>query len=287
METVLKRRFIPQIDKKELEGRIGAPSVQMMDVPRENVSEHTGFFNGSKEGQERPMEWQDELDVRLAQHSRFVYHLQSQTSSYHSNRHRHLSPSSSQSSPSTSDDERDMSDDDREYDSDNSHYSSALRSTRSTRSQARNALNTNDSRGDSSRRSHQPQPQASSTSSASAARKRMSILTNMVFDISLCSGNTTTTMTAEQYVGSKDGKMGRRRFFFDTGTSSELEAMNGLRANGIHVTDTLPSSRGASPFITGGGSVSARSVREATEDLGDMGDEDTIMMMDSRAGTPR
>ncbi|KAJ3919626.1 hypothetical protein F5877DRAFT_77909 [Lentinula edodes] len=218
----------------------------------------------------------------------FVYHLQSQTSSYHSNRHRHLSPSSSQSSPSTSDNERDVSDDDREYDSDNSYYSSAIRSTRSTRSQARNALNTNDSKGgDSSRHSHQPQPQVSSTSSASAARKRMSILTNMVFDISLCSGDTTTTMTAEQYVGSKDGKMGRRRFFFDTGIGSELGAMNGLQANGIHGTDTLPSSRGASPFITGGGSVSARSVREATEDLGDMGDEDTVMMMDSRAGTPR
>ena len=72
-----------------------------------------------------------------SEHSRFVYHLQSQTSSYYSNRHRHLSPSSSQSSPSTSDDERDMSDDDREYDSDNSYYSSAIRSTRSTRSQAR------------------------------------------------------------------------------------------------------------------------------------------------------
>ncbi|KAJ4472389.1 hypothetical protein C8R41DRAFT_592294 [Lentinula lateritia] len=254
----------------------------MMDVPRENVSEHTGFFNGSKEGQERPMEWQDELDVRLAQHSRFVYHLQSQTSSYHSNRHRHISPSSSQSSPSTSDDERDMSDDDREYDPDNSHYSSALRSTRSTRSQARNALNPNDR--DSSRRSHQPQPQSSSASSASAARKRMSILTNMVFDISLCSGDTTTTMTAEHYMGSKDGKMGRRRFFFDTGIGSELGAMNGLQANGIHGTDTLPSSRGASPFITGGGSVSAQSVREATEDLGD---EDTVRIMDSRAGTPR
>ncbi|KAF8827520.1 hypothetical protein HHX47_DHR4000247 [Lentinula edodes] len=282
----VRERALQQI--KELEGRIGAPSVQMMDVPRENVAEHTGFFNGSKEGQERQMEWQDELDVRLAQHSRFVYHLQSQTSSYYSNRHRHLSPSSSQSSPSTSDDERDMSDDDREYDSDNSYYSSAIRSTRSTRSQARNALNTNDSKGgDSSRRSQQPQPQSSSTSSASAARKRMSILTNMVFDISLCSGDTTTTMTAEQYVGSKDGKMGRRRFFFDTGIGSELGGMNGLQANGIHGTGTLPSSRGASPFITGGGSVSARSVREATEDLGDMGDEDTVMMIDSRAGTPR
>ncbi|KAJ3812787.1 histone deacetylase RPD3 [Lentinula aff. lateritia] len=178
MEDVNLRIADPKIDRvreralqqiKELEGRIGAPSVQMMDVPRESVAEHTGFFNGSKEGQERQIEWQDELDVRLAQHSRFVYHLQSQTSSYYSNRHRHISPSSSQSSPSTSDDERGMSDDD--------------------------------------------------------PRKRMSILTNMVFDISLCSGDTTTTMTAEQYVGSKDGKMGRRRFFFDTGIGSELGAM--------------------------------------------------------------
>ncbi|KAJ3893751.1 histone deacetylase [Lentinula edodes] len=170
MEDVNLRIADPKIDRvreralqqiKELEGRIGAPSVQMMDVPRESVAEHAGFFNGSKEGQERQMEWQDELDVRLAR-----------------------------------------------------------------KSQARNALNTNDSKGgDSSRHSHQPQPQASSTSSASAARKRMSILTNMVFDISLCSGDTTSTMTAEQYVGSKDGKMGRRRFFFDTGIGSELGAM--------------------------------------------------------------
>ncbi|KAJ3884478.1 histone deacetylase [Lentinula edodes] len=175
---VVKNNMEDQI--KELEGRIGAPSVQMMDVPRESVAEHAGFFNGSKEGQERQMEWQDELDVRLA---------------------------------------------------------------------SRNALNTNDSKGgDSSRHSHQPQPQSSSTSSASAARKRMSILTNMIFYISIYTG---------------------------------------LQANGIHGTDTLPSSRGASPIITGGGNVSARSVREVTEDLGDMGDEDTVMMMDSRAGTPR
>ncbi|KAJ4481992.1 histone deacetylase [Lentinula aciculospora] len=289
----VRERALQQI--KELEGRIGAPSVQMMDVPRESVAEHTGFFNGTQAGEQMEMEWQDELDVRLAQHSRFIYHLQSQSSSsYPNRRRRHPSPSSSQSSPSTSDEERDLSEDDRDSDSDNSHYSSALRSTRSTRSQARNILNNNSRGGSASRRSNQPsqpQPSTSSQSSSSVARKRMSMMTNMVFEVPLCAGDTNNTNTgikAEQCVGSKDGKMGRRRFFFDTGISSGLGSVSGLRGNGIHGIDTLPSSRGASPFVAGGSSLSERSAREATEDLGDLGDgdEDTVMM-DSRSGTPR
>ena len=78
-----------------------------------------------------------------------------------------------------------------------------------------------------------------------------------------------------------------------------------LQIHGINSIDTLPSSRGASPFPAGG-SVSGRSTRsvretrEATEDIGyigdagdapdapDAADEDTVMMdMDSRGGTPR
>ncbi|KAJ3982903.1 histone deacetylase [Lentinula detonsa] len=287
----VRERALQQI--KELEGRIGAPSVQMMDVPRESVAEHIGFFNRNKQAEEREMEWQDELDAKLAQHSRYVYHLQSQ--SPYDRHHRRSSLSSSQSSPSTSDDERDFSEDDHDYDSDNSHYSTALRSTRSTRSQARNTLNTNISRGGGST-SRRPQPQQSPhlTSTSSATRKRMSLITNMVFEIPLCAGDTITTnsgTTAEQCVGSKDGKMGRRRFFFDTGIESGISGLgtlNGLQGNGIHNIDTLPSSRGASPFAVGG-SVSGRSIRsarEATEELGNAGDEDTVMM-DSRGGTPR
>ncbi|KAJ3969225.1 hypothetical protein EV361DRAFT_363829 [Lentinula raphanica] len=335
----VRERALQQI--KELEGRIGAPSVQMMDVPRESVAEHIGFFNKTAQGKVKEREWKDELDAKLAQHSRYVYHLQTHSSSYNRHHHRHPSPSSSQSSPSTSDDDRDGSEDENEhdYDSDNSHnsrnsnYSSALRSTRSTRSQARghstnHAHSTNNNKGGTSRRSHPhspaPPPHRSS-SSWSAARKRMSMITNMVFEVPLCAGDTITATaaaaatangygtTAEQYVGSRDGKQGRRRFFFDTGVDLGLglgglgTTMNlgGLQTHGINGIDTLPSSRGASPFPAGG-SVSGRSTRsvretrEATEDIGDAGDagdapdapdaadEDTVMMdMDSRGGTPR
>ncbi|KAH9919023.1 uncharacterized protein B0H18DRAFT_657694 [Fomitopsis serialis] len=47
-----------------------APSVGMQDVPRESLGEHLGFGNANNE---EPM---DELDERLAQHTRFVYGLQ-------------------------------------------------------------------------------------------------------------------------------------------------------------------------------------------------------------------
>ncbi|PPQ73787.1 hypothetical protein CVT24_007533, partial [Panaeolus cyanescens] len=46
-----------------------APSVQMMDVPRESVGHHLGF--GKDDGQSR-----DELDEQLAQHTRYLYNLQ-------------------------------------------------------------------------------------------------------------------------------------------------------------------------------------------------------------------
>ncbi|THH14176.1 hypothetical protein EW146_g6128 [Bondarzewia mesenterica] len=46
------------------------PSVAMQDVPRESIGEHLGFFRDDE------MDARDELDDRLAQHSRFVYKLQ-------------------------------------------------------------------------------------------------------------------------------------------------------------------------------------------------------------------
>ncbi|KAJ3819729.1 histone deacetylase RPD3 [Lentinula raphanica] len=173
----VRERALQQI--KELEGRIGAPSVQMMDVPRESVAEHVGFFNKTAQGKVKEREWKDELDAKLAQHSRYVYHLQTHSSSYNRHHHRHPSPSSSQSSPSWS-----------------------------------------------------------------AARKRMSMITNMVFEVPLCAGDTITATaaaaatangygtTAEQYVGSRDGKQGRRRFFFDTGCLREIYSLGSRNSRG-------------------------------------------------------
>ncbi|KAF8179244.1 histone deacetylase RPD3 [Pholiota molesta] len=46
-----------------------APSVQIQDTPRESVQQHLGFGRDEEEGR-------DELDERLAQHSRYLYHLQ-------------------------------------------------------------------------------------------------------------------------------------------------------------------------------------------------------------------
>ncbi|KAL0573097.1 hypothetical protein V5O48_008868 [Marasmius crinis-equi] len=61
-----KVRAIALEQLRELEG---APSVGMHDTPRESLGAHFGF--GKDEAERR-----DELDERLAQHARYVYHLQ-------------------------------------------------------------------------------------------------------------------------------------------------------------------------------------------------------------------
>ncbi|KAF5378920.1 hypothetical protein D9757_008721 [Collybiopsis confluens] len=274
----VRERALQQL--KELEGRIGAPSVQMQDVPRDSIGEHIGYV---REGREQ--EWKDELDITLAQHSRLVYQLQSPAfTNFHSRRH--PSPSSSNSSPSTSDDD----DEDvleHGYDSDNSYHSS---SRRSTRSHTRHVNGTSSTRRHAN--GHNAQPHSSS-----AYRKRMSIISNAVYDIPLCSGDTTIASSSNSNSNPNvpsfnlQGKTGRRRFFFDTGLShlGALAGLNGVggESNGIHGLRTLPSSRGASPM---NGALGGRGSRAATEDYemedGEDNDGDT-MVVDSRSGTPR
>ncbi|KAH9854825.1 histone deacetylase [Lenzites betulinus] len=55
-----------------------APSVQMQDVPRENLAHHLGLPNVRGY---RPI---DDMDERLAQHARFVYNLQNESDETHS-----------------------------------------------------------------------------------------------------------------------------------------------------------------------------------------------------------
>ncbi|KAF7364126.1 Histone deacetylase [Mycena sanguinolenta] len=84
----------------------GTPSVGMHDVPRESLGEHLGL---TAEEDAR-----DELDERLAQHTRYVYALPARSTSRSpsSSRSRSSSPSSSRS-PNSSDDDNSEEDDDR------------------------------------------------------------------------------------------------------------------------------------------------------------------------------
>ncbi|TFY55262.1 hypothetical protein EVJ58_g8361 [Rhodofomes roseus] len=61
----VRRRVLEQLSELQ-----PAPSVGMQDVPKESLGEHLGFGNANSE---EPM---DELDERVAQHTRFVYGLQ-------------------------------------------------------------------------------------------------------------------------------------------------------------------------------------------------------------------
>ncbi|KAG6879027.1 hypothetical protein C0992_005777, partial [Termitomyces sp. T32_za158] len=54
---------------QQLQQLPGAPSVGMHDVPRQGIGEHLGFRYD-------PAERQDNLDIKLAQHARYVYDLQ-------------------------------------------------------------------------------------------------------------------------------------------------------------------------------------------------------------------
>ncbi|ETW84192.1 hypothetical protein HETIRDRAFT_155388 [Heterobasidion irregulare TC 32-1] len=61
---------VKEIALKQLHELQPVPSVAMHDVPRESVGQHLGLFRDGQLGS------RDELDDRLAQHSRFVYNLQ-------------------------------------------------------------------------------------------------------------------------------------------------------------------------------------------------------------------
>lgn len=61
---------VKEIALKQLQELQPVPSVAMHDVPRESVGQHLGLFRDDQLGS------RDELDDRLAQHSRFVYNLQ-------------------------------------------------------------------------------------------------------------------------------------------------------------------------------------------------------------------
>ncbi|KAF9255973.1 histone deacetylase RPD3 [Marasmius fiardii PR-910] len=93
-----KVRAIALEQLRELEG---APSVGIHDTPRESLATHLGF--GKDDNEKR-----DELDERLAQHARYVYHLQE---------------SDTTSSSSSSDEEEESV-----YDSDESNTSRGSRS---------------------------------------------------------------------------------------------------------------------------------------------------------------
>ncbi|KAG6917569.1 hypothetical protein DXG01_002038 [Tephrocybe rancida] len=54
---------------QQLQELAGAPSVGMHDVPRQSIGDHLGFRNDE-------MERRDDLDIKLAQHARYVYDLQ-------------------------------------------------------------------------------------------------------------------------------------------------------------------------------------------------------------------
>ncbi|KIK54758.1 hypothetical protein GYMLUDRAFT_76904 [Collybiopsis luxurians FD-317 M1] len=295
----VRERALQQL--KELESRMGAPSVQMQDVPRESVQDHIGYVDEGKE-----QEWRDDLDIKLAQHSRLVYQLQ--TPSYPSSHHRrHPSPSSSNSSPSTSDDEDEERDYNSEhgYDSDNSYHST---SRRSTRSHTRNVNGNGHRSGSTTRRAvngHTQNGHSHPPSSSSAYRKRMSIISNSVYEIPLCSGDTTVNNDKSSSNSNPPsfnslGKTGRRRFFFDTGLSSlgALAALagggsvGGAESNGIHGVGTVPSSRGASPMngISVSGERGSSRAGTADYDMDDGEDNDNdgdTMVIDSRGGTPR
>ncbi|KAF8967453.1 hypothetical protein BDZ97DRAFT_1803400 [Flammula alnicola] len=60
---------VREVALEQLQQLQGPPSVQMQDVPKTSVGEHLGFGKDEEEGR-------DELDDRLAQHSRHVYNLQ-------------------------------------------------------------------------------------------------------------------------------------------------------------------------------------------------------------------
>ncbi|KAF9074411.1 hypothetical protein BDP27DRAFT_1317041 [Rhodocollybia butyracea] len=228
---------------KELEGRIGAPSVQLMDVPRESVGDHVGFFGefttliivGMSEGdaamdkdekevvREREREWKDELDMKVAHSESRAYANRSYPP--------YASYPSYASSTSDSDSDADTEDEDMEslaYDSDASHRSYQ----RSTRSTARRLSN--------SHPSNLPRDIVANSNPAQSTRKRMSIITNMMYDISLCSG---------------ESKTSRRRFFGGGGTSDiglnsafgiGFSSLGSLEANGAHGLGGVSSSRGPS-----------------------------------------
>jgi len=68
--TPLFAKAAPRITALEqLRELQSAPSVQMQDTPRESLGHHLGFEKERRGSR-------NELDERLAQHARFVYHLQ-------------------------------------------------------------------------------------------------------------------------------------------------------------------------------------------------------------------
>jgi len=142
----------------------------------------------------------------------------------------------------------------------------------------------------------------------------MSILTNSLFEVSLCSGDTTRKPEGGDTMsfGSKEGKSGRRRFFFEPSANSSLgvdgldgldtlssAALNGL-TNGSHsgsLTNGLTNgfhSHGLDPDLDADALMSPSSTpgpgldREATEDL-DLDVEEDLeedMMLDNDSPTP-
>jgi len=142
----------------------------------------------------------------------------------------------------------------------------------------------------------------------------MSILTNSLFEVSLCSGDTTRKPEGGDTMsfGSKEGKSGRRRFFFEPSANSGLgvdgldgldtlssAALNGL-TNGSHsgsLTNGLTNgfhSHGLDPDLDADALMSPSSTpgpgldREATEDL-DLDVEEDLeedMMLDNDSPTP-
>lgn len=145
----------------------------------------------------------------------------------------------------------------------------------------------------------------------------MSILTNSLFEVSLCSGDTTSPSRKGEgsdnpdgiSFGSKEGKSGRRRFFFEPSTnpsSAGLDTLsstalnnftngtngthggsltngltNGFHSHGLYLDDVDAL---ASPSSTPGSALD----REATEDLELDMDEDLEedMMLDNDSPTP-